>query len=92
MLLRDATQCYGCWEVFFVGEMQQKQAIWCLKRKSLNINALFIELLYKINITFVIMHILKKKQHSLLDFNYVKRKYIHVLPHILNFAINLNAF
>ncbi len=41
--------------IFFVGEMQQKQAIWHLKRKSLNINLLFIELLYKINITFVIM-------------------------------------
>ncbi len=33
--------------------MQQKQAIWRLKRKSLNINLLFINLLYKINITFV---------------------------------------
>ncbi len=35
--------------------MQQKQTIWRLKRKSLNINLLFIELLYKIKITFVIM-------------------------------------
>ncbi len=50
---------------FCVGEMEQKQAIWCLKRKSLNINSLFIKLLYKINITFVIMHILKKKRLSL---------------------------
>ncbi len=42
--------------------MEQKQAIWYLKRKSLDINLLFIELLYKIN-TFVIMLILKKKRH-----------------------------
>ncbi len=41
--------------IIFVGEIEQKQAIWCLKCKSLNINFLFIELLYKINITFVIM-------------------------------------
>ncbi len=72
--------------------MEQIQTLWCLKRKYLNINSLFIDLLYKINITFIIMLILKKKQHSLLAFNYVKRKYIHFLPHILNFAINLNAF
>ncbi len=44
------------------------------KRKSLNINSLFIELLYKINMTFVIMHILKKKRLSSCDFNNVKRK------------------
>ncbi len=48
------------WNDFFGGEMEQKQAIWCLKRKSLDINLLFIDLLYKIN-TFVIMLILKKK-------------------------------
>ncbi len=74
--------------------MEQKQALWCLKRKSLNINSLFIELLYKINMKFVIMHILKKKRPSSCDFNYVKRKlskYIFCL-HILNFAIILNAF
>ncbi len=41
--------------------MQQKQAIWCLKRKSLNINLLFIELLYKIHITFVIVLFFKEK-------------------------------
>ncbi len=40
--------------MIFVGEIEQKQEKGCLKRKSLNIN-LFIELLYKINITFVIM-------------------------------------
>ncbi len=64
MLLRDAKQCCGGLSLFCVGEMEQKQAIRCLKRKSLNINSLFIELLYKINITFVIMHILKKKNVS----------------------------
>ncbi len=26
------------WNYFFVGKMEQKPAIWCLKRKSLNIN------------------------------------------------------
>ncbi len=45
--------------------MEQKQAIRHLKRKYLNINLLFIDLLYKINITFVIMLILKKKWHPL---------------------------
>ncbi len=29
--------------------MEQKQAIWCLKLKYLNINLLFIDLLYEIN-------------------------------------------
>ncbi len=65
--------------------MEQKQAIWCLKRKSLNINVLFIDLLYKIN-TLVIMLILKKKRHSSCDFNYGKRKYIHFLPPYLEFC------
>ncbi len=60
MLLRDAKQCCSCLELFFVGEMEQKQAIWCIKRKSLNINLLFIEL-YKINITFVIVLIFEEK-------------------------------
>ncbi len=60
MLLRDAKQGYSCLELFFV--FLQKQAIWCLKRKSLNINVLFIELLCKINITFVIMLIFEEKK------------------------------
>ncbi len=55
MLLRDAKQCCSCLELFSVDEMEQKQAIWCLKRKSLNINLLFIELLYKINITIMLI-------------------------------------
>ncbi len=67
--------------------MKQKQAIWCLKHKSLNINLLFIELLYIIIITFVTMHILKKKRLSSCDFNYMKRKYIHFLPPYLEFCI-----
>ncbi len=61
MLLRDAKQCCSCLGLFFVGEMEQKQALWCLKRKSLNINLLFVELLYKINITFVIVLIFEEK-------------------------------
>ncbi len=61
MLLRDAKPRCSCLELFFVGEMQQKQAIWCIKCKSLDINLLFIELLYKINITFVIMLIFEEK-------------------------------
>ncbi len=61
MLLSEAKQSSSCLELFFVGEMEQKQAIWCLKRKSLNIKLLFIELLNKINITFVIMLIFEKK-------------------------------
>ncbi len=62
MLLRDAKKsAVAVWNNFFVGEMEQKQPIWCLKRKSLNINLLFIELLYKINITYVIMLILERK-------------------------------
>ncbi len=56
MLLRDAKkQCCGCLGLFFVGKMEQKQAIWCLNRKCLNINLLFIELLYKINITIMLI-------------------------------------
>ncbi len=69
-LLRDAKLfCGGCLELFLVGEIEQKQAILCLKRKSLNINLLFIELLYNISITFVIMLIfIRKKRHSSCDF------------------------
>ncbi len=50
---------------FFVSEMQQKQAIWYLKCKSLNIKLLFIELLYEINITFVIMLNFEEKNSTL---------------------------
>ncbi len=60
MLLRDAKQRCSCLELFFVGEMEQKQAI-CLKCKSLDISSLFIELLYKINITFVTVLIFEEK-------------------------------
>ncbi len=65
MLLRDAKHRCSCLELFFVGGMQQKQAIWCLKCKSLNINLLFIELFYKINITFVIVLIFEEKNYTL---------------------------
>ncbi len=50
--------------IIFVVEIEQKQEIWCLKRKSLNIN-LFIELWYTINITFVIMLIFGGKNVTL---------------------------
>ncbi len=60
-----AKQWCSCLELYFVGEMEQKQAIWCLKRKFLNIILLFIELLYKINITFVIMLIFEEKNCTL---------------------------
>ncbi len=59
--------------VIFVREIEQKQEIWCLKCKSLNINFLFIELLHKINITFVIMLTFgEKKRHSSCDINHMK--------------------
>ncbi len=77
------------WNYFFVGETGQKQAIWCLKRTSLNINLFFIELLYKINITFVIMLIFEEKNlHSSCDFNHMKYIYIymHFLPPYLEFC------
>ncbi len=48
--------------------MQQKQAIWSLKRKYLNINLLFIELLYKISIKFVIVLIFEEKTAPFLWF------------------------
>ncbi len=60
--------------IIFVGEIEQKQAIWCLKLKSLNINFLFIEPLYKINITLVIMLTFGEKEYGPL----------HVILTILN--------
>ncbi len=63
--------------------MQQKQAIWCLKHKSLNINSLLIELLYEINITFVIIF---EERHPSCDFNYMKYKYINFLLPYLEFC------
>ncbi len=56
----------------------------CLKHKSLNINLLFIELLFKINITFVIMLIFEEKKAWNVNI------YIFC-PHILNSVIILNA-
>ncbi len=71
--------------------MQKKQAIWCLKCKSVNINVLFTELLNKINIKFVIMLIFEEETAPLFyDFNWNVNIYIFC-PHILNFAIILNA-
>ncbi len=73
--------------------MQQKQAICCLKRKSLIINLLFIELWYKINITFVIMFIFEEKNVTLPVILTIWNVNIYIFcPHILNFEIILNAF
>ncbi len=36
----------------FIGEIEQKQSVFCIKSKSLNFNLLFVEtLLYKISVT-----------------------------------------
>ncbi len=59
MLLRDAKL-----ELFLVCEMEQKQAIWFLKRKYLNINLLFIELLYR-NQYHICNHAFLKKKTAL---------------------------
>ncbi len=85
VLLRDAKQCCSCLEFFFVGEMQQKLAIWCLKCKSLNINLLFTVVLNQYHIC---NHVFLKKQcHSSCDFNSLTVFCLH----ILNFA-NLMQF
>ncbi len=57
MLLRDAKQCCVCVWNYFCWRNRAKTG--SLKRKSLNINFLFIELLYKI--TFIIMLIFGAK-------------------------------
>ncbi len=77
--------------IIFVGEIEHKQEIWCLKHKSLNINFLFIELWYKINITFVIMLTLRKIRHSSCDINCMKLYigYIFSAIHILNDVVFL---
>ncbi len=59
-------------EIFFVGEIEEKQPFWCLKRKYIDINLLFIELFYKINITFVTMQIFKEKKRVSCDINNMK--------------------
>ncbi len=48
-------------EMIFVGEIEQKHSILCLKRKCVNIKFFFNKLLYKINITFVIMLLFGQK-------------------------------
>ncbi len=77
--LNSAVALFG---IIFVVEIEQEQAIWCLKCKSLNINFLFIELLQKFNITFVIMLIFgEEKRRSSCDINYMKLyKYIFSSP------------
>ncbi len=80
MLLRDTKQCCSCvWSYFFVGEIEQKQAIWRLKRTSLNINILFIELLYKIN-NHICNHAYFWRKNGM------KHKYTHFLPPYLEFC------
>ena len=71
MLLRDAKQ-WLCLEWFLFLEIERKKWICCLKRKTLDINFLFIELLYKINVTFAIMQTSGEKRHSSCDSNYIK--------------------
>ncbi len=83
--------------IIFVGEIEQKQEIWCLKRKSLNINLLFIELLHIIKITFVIMLTFGEKMALfvlLTVYEIIYRKYrLYIFcPHILNYVIILNVF
>ncbi len=52
-------------EMIFVGEIEQKHSILCLKRKCVNFQFFFIELLYEINIIFVIMLLFgEKKPHQ----------------------------
>ncbi len=50
--------------IIFVEEIKQKQEIWCLNT-SLLISFLFIELLHKIKITFVIMLTFGEKNGTL---------------------------
>ncbi len=84
-----------CLELFL---LEKKQEIWCLKRKSLNINLLFIELLHKIKITFVIMLTFGEKMALfallLTIYEMIYRKYrLYIFcPHILNYVIILNVF
>ncbi len=84
--------------IIFVVEIEEKQEIWCLKRKSLNINLLFIELLHKIKITFVIMLTFGEKMALfallLTVYEIIYRKYrLYIFsPHILNYVIILNVF
>ncbi len=48
--------------IFFIVKIEQKQAIWCLKRMSININVLFIELLYRLksisHLWFFTLHVI----------------------------------
>ncbi len=56
MLFRDVKQCCGCvWNYFCWRNRAKTDNMVSKTIKSFNINLLFIELLYKINITFVIM-------------------------------------
>ncbi len=86
MLLRNANKllAVAVWDYFFVGEMVQKQAIWYLNHKSLNINLLFIELLYKINFTIIL--IFEQKTVLFVILTKWKDIYTHFLPPYLEFC------
>ncbi len=51
--------------MIFAGEIEQQQPIWCLKCKSLDMNILCIEWLYKINITFAVLGKVTFKSNAL---------------------------
>ncbi len=52
VLLGDNSSAVALVATIFVSEIEQKQSIFCLKSKSLNLNLLFIEiLLYKNSVT-----------------------------------------
>ncbi len=76
-MLNSAVALFG---IIFVVEIEQKQEIWYLKCKSININLFLIELLYTINITFVIMLIFGGKNGTLrvilTIWNYIKPTYL----------------
>lgn len=93
MLLRDAK--HSCGFVFCLFSL----AILCLKCKSLKMNFLFVERLYKIIITYVIMLIFAKKWHSSFNIDLTLLNYINIKKHLdvflqlnLNIEAILNAF
>ncbi len=63
---RRKTVLWLCLELFFVGEIEQKQEIWLLKHKFHNITFLFIKLLHEINIISIMLTsiMLRKKRLS----------------------------
>ncbi len=67
-LLRNAKQCYDlCLKLFYVGKIEQRHAILCLKCKSL----IALLNLYKMIIKCVIILISAEKRFSLCNIDYV---------------------